>query len=101
MNMEEALTVASADAVTADLGADIAQQLEAGHQVASPEISSEQDFSALSLAAGENSLEAGEILTDNVGEVAAADLPEEETVEDNTTDDEAGADEGEETGEGQ
>ncbi len=65
--VEKAMAEAGADAMTAALGADIAEQLEAGHQVAYTAISSEQGFSAARVAGGEDSLEAGQIVVDDSG----------------------------------
>src|SRR5512139_565823 len=53
--VEKAMAEAGADAVTAALGADIADQLEAGHQVAYSAVSSQEGFSASRLAAGKDS----------------------------------------------
>jgi uncharacterized membrane protein len=65
--VEKAMAEAGADAVTAALGADIANQLEAGHQVAYTAISSEQGFSAARLASGEDSVEGSKIVVDDSG----------------------------------
>lgn len=65
--VEKAMAEAGAEAVTAALGADIASQLEAGHEVAYSAISSEQGFSASRVAAGEDSLEASKIVVDDSG----------------------------------
>jgi uncharacterized membrane protein len=65
--VEKAMAEAGADAVTAALGADIAEQLEAGHQVAYTAISSEQGFSAARVAGGEDSIEGGKIVVDDSG----------------------------------
>jgi uncharacterized membrane protein len=65
--VEKAMAEAGADAVTAALGADIAEQLEAGHQVAYSAISSESGFSAARLAGGENSVEGGKVVVDDSG----------------------------------
>ena len=65
--VEEAMAEAGADAVTAALGADIAAQLEAGHEVAYTAISSEEGFSATRLAGGEDSVEGGKIVVDDSG----------------------------------
>lgn len=65
--VEQAMAEAGADAVTAALGADIAAQLEAGHQVAYSAISSEEGFSASRLAGGEDSVEGGKITVDDSG----------------------------------
>jgi len=53
--------------VTAALSADIAAQLEAGHQAAYTAIASEQGFSAARLAGGEDSLEGGKVVVDDSG----------------------------------
>jgi uncharacterized membrane protein len=65
--VEQAMAEAGADAVTAALGADIAAQLEAGHEVAYTAISSEEGFSAARLAGGEDSVEGGKIVVDDSG----------------------------------
>ena len=51
--VEKAMAEAGAEAATAAIGADIATQLEAGHDVAYTAISSEEGFSAARVAAGE------------------------------------------------
>jgi hypothetical protein len=65
--VEKAMAEAGADAVTAALGADIAEQLEAGHQVAYTAISSESGFSAARVAGGEDSVEGGKVVVDDSG----------------------------------
>ncbi len=65
--VEKAMAEAGADAVTAALGADIANQLEAGNQVAYSAIASEQGFSASRIAGGEDSIEGGKIVVDDSG----------------------------------
>ncbi len=65
--VEKAMAEAGADAMTAALGADIAEQLEAGHQVAYTAISSDQGFGAARIASGEDSLEAGQVVVDDSG----------------------------------
>ncbi len=65
--VERAMAEAGADAVTAALGADIANQLEAGNQVAYTAISSESGFSAARVAGGEDSIEASKIVVDDSG----------------------------------
>ncbi len=65
--VENAMAEAGADAVTAALGADIAAQLEAGHQVAYTAIASEEGFSAARVAGGEDSVEGGKIVVDDSG----------------------------------
>jgi hypothetical protein len=65
--VQQAMAEAGADAVTAALSADIAAQLEAGHDTAYTAIASEQGFSAAHLAAGEDSLEGGKLVVDDSG----------------------------------
>jgi uncharacterized membrane protein len=65
--VEKAMQEAGADAVTAALGADIAEQLEAGHQVAYTAISSESGFSAARLAGGKDSVEGSKVVVDDSG----------------------------------
>ncbi len=65
--VEAAMAEAGADAVTAALGADIAEQLEAGNQVSYNAISSESGFSASRLASGKDSVEGGKIVVDESG----------------------------------
>jgi uncharacterized membrane protein len=65
--VEKAMAEAGADAVTAALGADIAEQLEAGHQVAYSAISSEHGFSAARVAGGADEVEAGQVVVDDSG----------------------------------
>lgn len=65
--VERAMAEAGADAVTAALGADIAAQLEAGHEVAYTAISSQEGFSAARLAGGEDSVEGDKIVVDDSG----------------------------------
>jgi uncharacterized membrane protein len=65
--VQQAMAEAGADAVTAALSADIAAQLEAGHQAAYTAIASEQGFSAARLVGGEDSLEGGKVVVDDSG----------------------------------
>jgi uncharacterized membrane protein len=65
--VEKAMAEAGADAMTAAIGADIAAQLEAGHDVAFTAIASEEGFSAARLAGGKDSLEGGKIVVDDSG----------------------------------
>ena len=53
--------------MTAALGADIAAQLEAGHQVSYTAISSQEGFSAARLAGGDDSVEGGKVVVDDSG----------------------------------
>jgi uncharacterized membrane protein len=66
-DVEKALEEAGTDAMTAELGADIAEQLEAGNQVAYTAISSEHGFSAARVAGGEDSLDASQVVVDDSG----------------------------------
>jgi uncharacterized membrane protein len=65
--VEKAMASAGADAVTAALGADIASQLEAGHQVAYTAISSQEGFAAARVAGGEDQVEGSQIVVDDSG----------------------------------
>ena len=65
--VEKAMAEANADIMTTALGADIATQLEAGHQVAYTAISSDQGFSAARVAGGEDLVEAGQVVIDDSG----------------------------------
>jgi uncharacterized membrane protein len=65
--VKKAMEEAGADAMTAALGADIAEQLESGNQVAYTAISSESGFSAARVAGGEDSVEGSKIVVDDSG----------------------------------
>jgi hypothetical protein len=65
--VQKAMQEAGADAVTEALSADIAAQLEAGHEAAYTAIASEQGFSAARLAGGEDSVEGGRVTVDDSG----------------------------------
>ena len=65
--LEREMEQAGADLITAQLQADIATQLEAGHEVAYTAISSEEGFSAARVAGGEDSVEGGKIVVDDSG----------------------------------
>jgi hypothetical protein len=65
--VEKAMAQAGADAVTAALGADIAEQLEAGNQVAYSAISSQEGFSASRVAGGADSVEGSKLVVDDSG----------------------------------
>ena len=65
--VQGAMAEAGADAVTEAVSADIAAQLEAGHEVAYTAIASEHGFSAARLAGGEDSLEGGKLVVDDSG----------------------------------
>jgi uncharacterized membrane protein len=57
--VEKAMKEAGADAMTAALSADIAEQLENEHEVAYTAISSQEGFSAARMAGGEDEIEGG------------------------------------------
>ena len=57
--VEEAMAEAGADLLTEALQADIAEQLEAGHDVAYNALSSEEGFAASRVAGGEDEVEGG------------------------------------------
>jgi len=65
--VERAMAEAGADAVTAALSADIAAQLEAGHDTAFTAITSESGFAAARVAGGADSVEGGRIAVDDSG----------------------------------
>jgi uncharacterized membrane protein len=65
--VQKAMQEAGADAVTEALSADIATQLEQGHEAAYTAIASEQGFSAARLAGGEDSVEGGRVTVDDSG----------------------------------
>lgn len=60
--VEQEMQEAGADLLTAALGADIAQQLEAGHDVAYSALSTQEGFAASRVAGGEDEVEGGEII---------------------------------------
>jgi len=65
--VEAAMQAAGADAVTAALSADIAAQLEAGHDTAFTAIASESGFEAARVSSGADSVEGGRIAVDDSG----------------------------------
>lgn len=65
------LVPAGADAVTEALGADIASQLEAGHDVAYTALASEQGYAAGRIAGDEDETEGGMIVADDTGVTAS------------------------------
>ena len=65
--VEAEMQAAGADAVTAALSADIAAQLEAGHDTAFTAIASESGFEAARVSAGADSVEGGRIAVDDSG----------------------------------
>jgi uncharacterized membrane protein len=65
--VEAEMAKAGADMVTAAIGADISQQLEAGHEVAYTALSSREGFAASRVAVGEDMVEGGEMVIDESG----------------------------------
>jgi uncharacterized membrane protein len=65
--VEEALAEAQADVVTAEIQADIADQLEAGHEVAYSVIASQEGLAASRMAGGEDYAEGGQLVIDESG----------------------------------
>jgi len=65
--VEEALAEAEADVMTAEIQADIAAQLEAGHEVAYSVIASQESFAAGRVAGGEDEIEGGALVVDESG----------------------------------
>lgn len=65
--VEEAMAAAQADLITAQIQADIAQQLEADHDVAYSAITSDQGLTVSRLAVGEADLEGETLTIDDTG----------------------------------
>ena len=65
--MEEALAEAEAEVMTAEIQADIAAQLEAGHEVAYSVIASQEGFAAARVAGGADEMEGGSLVVDESG----------------------------------
>lgn len=65
--VEEALAEAEADVMTAEIKADIAAQLEAGHEVAYSVLSSQEGLLAGRVAGGEDEVEGGLLSIDDGG----------------------------------
>jgi len=65
--VEEALAEAEADVTTAEIKADIAAQLEAGHEVAYSVLSSQEGLLAGRVAGGEDEVEGGMLAVDESG----------------------------------
>jgi len=65
--VEEALAEAEADVMTAEIKADIASQLEAGHEVAYSVLSSQEGLLAGRVAGGEDQVEGGMLAVDESG----------------------------------
>lgn len=65
--VEEALAETEADLITAELSADIAEQLSADHEVAYSAISSEEGFSVDRMAVGDDVVEGSSLVVDDTG----------------------------------
>ena len=65
--VEKALAEESADMLTLELQADIAQQLEAGHEVAYTALATQEGFAAGRVAGGEDEVEGGYVVADEAG----------------------------------
>jgi uncharacterized membrane protein len=65
--VEEALAEAQAEVMTAEIQADIASQLEAGHEVAYSVIASQGGIEATRVAGGEDEVEGGKLIIDESG----------------------------------
>jgi len=65
--VEKALAEAEADVMTAEIKADIAAQLESGHDVAYSVLSSQEGFLAGRVAGGEDEIEGGLLAVDESG----------------------------------
>jgi uncharacterized membrane protein len=65
--VEEALAEAQAEVMTAEIQADIAEQLEAGHEVAYSVIASQEGLTAGRVAGGEDYVEGGQLVIDETG----------------------------------
>jgi hypothetical protein len=65
--IEEALAEVETDLLTLELQADIAEQLEAGHDVAYSALVTQEGFATSRVAAGEDEIEAGFTIIDETG----------------------------------
>jgi uncharacterized membrane protein len=65
--LEEALAETEADLLTLELQADIAEQLEAGHDVAYSALATQESFAAGRVAGGEDEVEGGYVIVDEAG----------------------------------
>jgi len=65
--LEEALAEVETDLLTLELQADIAEQLEAGHDVAYSALATQEGFATSRVAAGEDAVEAGFTIVDETG----------------------------------
>jgi len=63
--VEEALAETEVDLITAELSADIAEQLEAGHKIAYSAISSEEGFAVDRIAVGDDVVEGASLVVDD------------------------------------
>jgi uncharacterized membrane protein len=66
-NLEEALAEIETDLLTLELQADIAEQLEAGHDVAYSALTTQEGFAAGRVAGGEDEVEGGYMIADEMG----------------------------------
>jgi uncharacterized membrane protein len=69
--VEDALAKAGADALTEQLGADIADQLDKGHQVAYDALVSNEGLLASRVAGGDDEIDASSVLVDDSGLTAS------------------------------
>jgi uncharacterized membrane protein len=65
--LEEALAEIETDLLTLELQADIAEQLEAGHDVAYSALASQEGFAVGRVAGGEDEVEGGFVIVDDAG----------------------------------
>lgn len=65
--LEEALAEVETDLLTLELQADIAEQLEAGHDVAYSALATQEGFATSRVAAGEDEIEGGYTIIDETG----------------------------------
>ncbi len=65
--VEEALAETEADLITAELSADIAEQLKADHEVSYSAISSEEGFAVDRMAVGDDVVEGSSLVVDDTG----------------------------------
>jgi len=76
--VEKELAEAGADMFTQALSADIAEQLEAGHEVAYTALSSQEGFAVSRVAGGEEQVEGGSLIVDESGAYGSRFLATEE-----------------------
>jgi len=65
--LEAALAEAQTDLITLELQADIAEQLEAGHEVAYSALATQEGFAVGRVAGGEDEVEGGYLIADDSG----------------------------------